>query len=81
MEESIRRYFLIAIGVLGAILSATLIVTSLKTGKVPGPGLAWWVTDQGYSHASNPSQYGFMLFLFVACFAGFVWLAWHAWRN
>ena len=81
MEDSARRYFKIVIGVIGAILSGTLIVMCLKSGVTPGPGMAWWVTDSNYAAVSHPSQYWFMLFLFVVGFVGFTWLAWHAYRS
>ena len=36
MQDTIRRYFKIIIGVIGALISGALIVSGLKSGSVPG---------------------------------------------
>jgi|GEM_PF-2424739 len=81
MKGPISRYFQMIVGVIGAISSGALIVMSVKSGRAPGPGMAWWITDSGYSSATDPSQYWFMLFLFAVGLAGFAWLAWRAYRD
>lgn len=81
MNDSIKRWFLVVIGVLGAISSGALIIASLKSGATPGPSLASWVTDTQYSLTAHPSQFGFMLFTYIAGFIGFCWLAWRSYRN
>lgn len=81
MNDSVKRWFLIVMGVLGAVLSGSLIVSSLTSGTTPGPSLAWWVTDTNYSSAAHPSQFGFMLFTYIVGLVGFGWLAWHSYRN
>jgi hypothetical protein len=81
MNDSVKRWFLIVMGVLGAILCGVLIVWALTSGTTPGPGLAWWITDTNYSRAAHPSQFGFMLFMYIGGLVGFGWVAWHYYRN
>jgi hypothetical protein len=81
MQDSIRRYFKICIGVLGALLSGAFIVSCLKGGSAPSPIRAAMFAGVTYQKASQSSQFWFVLFLAgVACF-GFAWFAWHAYRS
>lgn len=81
MNDSVKRWLLMVLGVLGAILCGALLVSSLASGTTPGPGFAWWATGTDFPSATHPSQFGFMLFMYAAGAVGFAWLAWHAYRN
>ena len=78
MQETIRRYFKIFIGVIGALLSGALVVSGLKSGSVPGFARADLVTGTMYRDAS---QFWFMIFLWSVACAAFIWLAWSAYRD
>jgi hypothetical protein len=81
MQDSVRRYFKIFIGIVGALVSGALIISGLKSGSVSGFGRASLVTGTMYAEASQTSQFWFIIaFWLVAC-AGFVWLAWSAYRD
>jgi hypothetical protein len=78
MQDSIRRYFQIAIGIIGVVISGAFIVSCFKTGAaplVPVPGYA------PYPEASQSSQFWFIVFFAGVACVGFAWLAWHAFRS
>jgi hypothetical protein len=81
MQDSARRYFKIFIGIVGALVSGALVISGLKSGSVPGLGRASLMTGTAYHEASQASQFWFIIvFWSVAC-AGFIWLAWSAYRD
>jgi hypothetical protein len=81
MGDSAKRWLLVVAGVLGAVLCGFLITSAFISRTTPGPGLAWWVTDTNYSSAVRPSQFAFMVFMYVVGLVGFVWLAWRSYRS
>jgi len=81
MQDTVRRYFKIFIGVIGALVSGALIVSGLKSGSVPGFSRADLVTGTMYNDASQASQFWFIIFFWVVACAGFIWLAWSAYRD
>lgn len=81
MQENIKRYFKICIGVIGAISSAALIVSGLKGGYLPGLTRASMVTGTTYHEASQSSQFWFLIFFWSAACVGFIWVAWSAYRD
>jgi hypothetical protein len=81
MQDTIRRYFTIFIGVVGALVSGYLVVSGLKSGSVPGFGRAQLVTGTMYNDASQASQFWFIIFFWSVVCAGFIWLAWSAYRD
>jgi hypothetical protein len=81
MQDSIMRYFKIFIGVVGAVLSGSLIVSGLKSGSVPGFSRASLVTGTVYHSASQASQFWFIIFFWLVACAGCIWLAWSAYRD
>ena len=81
MQDIVRRYFKIFIGVIGALLSGALVVSGLKSGAVPGFSRAELVTGTMYHDASQASQFWFIIFCWSVACAGFIWLAWSAYRD
>jgi hypothetical protein len=81
MQDSIRRYFKICIGVLGALLSGVFIVSCLQGGSAPGPVRAAMVAGVTYQKASQSAQFWFVLFLAGVACVGFAWFAWRAYRS
>jgi hypothetical protein len=81
MQDTVRRYFKIIIGVVGALVSGALIVSGLKSGSVPGLSRADLVTGTMYHDASQTSQFWFIIFFWSVACAGFIWLAWSAYRD
>jgi hypothetical protein len=81
MQDSIRRYFKIFLGVIGAIISGALIISGLKNGSVPGFSQTSLVTGTAYHEASQTSQFWFIIFFWLVACAGFIWLAWSAYRD
>jgi hypothetical protein len=81
MQDRASRYFKIFIGVIGALLSGALIVSGLKNGSVPGFGRAELVTGTMYHDTSQASQFWFIIFFWSVACAGFIWLAWSAYRD
>lgn len=78
MQDSIKRYFQIAIGIFGVIVSGAFIALCFKSGSAPlvaVPGYAQ------YPAASQPSQFWFIVFFAGVACVGFAWLAWHAFRS
>jgi len=73
MQDSIRRYFKICIGVLGTLLSGIFIVSCLKGGSAPSPVHVAMVAGVTYQKASQSSQFWFVLFLAGVACAGFAW--------
>jgi hypothetical protein len=80
MQDSVKRWFLMLIGVAGSVLSCWLVVRSVKSGVAVLSPVGSLVTG-GYQRASQSSQYWFLIFMYCVAFAGFAWLAWHAYRN
>lgn len=81
MHDSIKRCFLIFIGIVGMVLSGTLIVRCLNTGSAPSPILAGAMAGHAYQRATQGSQFWFVLLLFGAAFVAFGWIAWRAHRS
>ncbi len=81
MQDTIRRYFKIFIGVIGALLSGALIVSGLNRGAVPGFTRSDLVTGTMYRDATQASQFWFIIFLWAVACTGFIWLAWSAYRD
>jgi len=81
MRDTIGRYFKIFIGVIGALLSGALVTMGIKSGAVPGLGRAELVTGTMYHAASQASQFWFIILLWSVACAGFIWLAWFAYRD
>ena len=81
MQDSIKRYFLIFVGIVGMLSTGALVVGSLKDGSVPSPIFAAAVAGDAYLRASDASQFWFALFLYGAAFVGFAWIAWRAYRR
>lgn len=81
MQEPFKRYFQISIGIIGAISSGVFIMLCLKSTSAPSPIRAAAIAGVTYQQATQPSQYWFILFLSGVTFAGFAWLAWHAYRG
>jgi hypothetical protein len=81
MQDSVRRYFQICIGVLGALFSIGFIVSCLRGGTAPSLGRASAIAGVAYQRAAQPSQFWLILFLVGLACVGFVWLAWHAYRG
>jgi len=81
MQDTVRRYFKIFIGVIGALVSVALVVSGLKNGSVPGFGRTNLVAGTMYNHASQSSQFWFIIFFWLVACAGFIWLAWSAYRD
>jgi hypothetical protein len=81
MQDTVRRYFKIFIGVIGALLSGVLVVSGFKSGTVPGFSRADLVMGTMYHDASQASQFWFMIFFWLVACAGFIWLAWAAYRD
>ena len=81
MQDIVRRYFKIFIGVIGAVASGGLVVLGLKNGSVPGFGNAKLVMGTVYHAASQASQFWFITFCWSVACAGFIWLAWSAYRD
>jgi uncharacterized membrane protein len=81
MQDTVRRYFKIFIGVIGALVSGALVVSGLKSGSVPGFGRTDLVAGTMYNHASQASQFWFIIFFWLVACAGFIWLAWSAYRD
>ncbi|WP_157798593.1 hypothetical protein [Dyella ginsengisoli] len=81
MQDIVRRYFKIFIGVIGALSSGAVIVSGLKSGYVPGFSRAALVTGTTYHGASQASQFWFIIFFWSVACVGFVWLAWSAYRD
>jgi hypothetical protein len=81
MQDAVRRYFKIFIGVVGALLSGTLVILGLKSGAVPGFSRAELVSGTMYHDASHASQFWFIIFIWSVVCAGFIWLAWSAYRD
>ena len=81
MQDSIRRYFKICIGVLGALLSGAFIVSCLKGGFAPDPIRVAMIAGVTYQRTAQASQFWFVLFLVGVACAGFAWYAWRAYRS
>jgi hypothetical protein len=81
MQYAIRRYFKIFIGVIGALVSGALIVSALRSGSVPGFSRANLATGAVYHDASQASQFWFIILFWSVVCAGFIWLAWSAYRD
>lgn len=81
MQDIVRRYFKIFIGVVGALASGGLVISGLKSGAVPGFGRASLAMGTTYHEASQASQFWFVIVFWLVAFAGFVWLAWSAYRD
>jgi hypothetical protein len=62
-------------------LCAYLLVTSLLSGVAPALGRRSLVLGLRHSANSDPSQYWFMLVLFLAGALGFGYLAWREYRD
>lgn len=78
MQDSFKRYFQIAIGIVGFIVSVAFITSCIKSGSAPlvaVPGYA------PYPETSQPSQFWFIIFFAGVACLGFAWLAWHAFRS
>ncbi|MDE2281103.1 MAG: hypothetical protein KGK06_03085 [Xanthomonadaceae bacterium] len=81
MQDSIKRYFLIFVGIAGMLSSGVLIVASLRRGTVLSPIYAAAVAGVAYQRASQASPFWFVLLLYGAAFVGFAWIAWRAYRR
>lgn len=81
MDDSIRRYVLIFIGIVGMLSSGALIVVCLKDGTVPSPIYAAMIAGHAYQRTSQASQFWFVIVLNGLAFVGFAWMAWRAYRN
>lgn len=81
MQDTVRRYFKIFIGVVGALVSGGLVISGLRSGPVPGLGRASLATGTAYHEASQTSQFWFVIVFWLVACAGFVWLAWSAYRD
>ena len=78
MQDSIKRYFQIAIGILGVIISVAFIVSCFKSGSASLVAVSGYAP---YPEASQPSQFWFIIFFAGIACIGFAWLAWHAYRS
>jgi hypothetical protein len=81
MQDSIRRYFKICIGVLGSLLSGVFTVSCLIGGSALSPIRVAMVAGVTYQKASQSSQFWFVLFFAGVACVGFAWFAWHAYRS
>lgn len=81
MHGSIRRYFLIFIGIVGMLSSGGFVITCLKQGAAPSPIVAAAIVGDAYQRTSQPSQFWFVLVLAIATFVGFAWITWRAYRS
>ena len=81
MQDTVKRYLKIVIGVTGALLSGAVIALGLKSGRVSGFSRTELVTGTMYRSASQASQFWFILFFWSVACAGFIWLAWSAYRD
>lgn len=81
MQDSIKRYFKICIGLLGALFCIGFIVSCLGGGTAPGLGRASAIAGVAYQRAAQPSQFWLAFSLAGAACMGFAWLAWHAYRS
>ena len=81
MQYAIRRYFKIFIGVIGALVSGALIVSGLRGGSLPGFSRADLIAGVVYHDASQASQFWFIILFWSVVCAGFIWLAWSAYRD
>jgi hypothetical protein len=81
MQDIVRRYFKIFIGVVGALLSGALIVSGIKNGSTPGFSRTDLIAGTMYHGASQASQFWFIIFFWAVACAGFIWLAWSAYRD
>lgn len=78
MQGTIRRYFKIFIGVIGALASGTLVVLGLKSGSIPGSTRADLIAG---TVCRDASQFWFMVVVWSVACAAFIWLAWSAYRD
>jgi hypothetical protein len=81
MQEVFSRWFRIVIGVVGALSSGGLVVSGLRGGSMPDFGRASLALGRMYRVASEPSQFWFIVCFWIVACAGFVWLAWSAYRD
>lgn len=81
MQDTARRYFMIFIGVVGTLASGAVIIAGLKSGSVAGFLRTDLVTGAMYNETSQASQFWFIIFFAAVACAGFIWLAWSAYRD
>jgi hypothetical protein len=62
MQETVKRYFKIFIGVIGSLISGALNIASLKNGSAAGLDRASALVGNVYHVAAQPSQFWFIIF-------------------
>lgn len=81
MQDSIKRYFLIFIGIVGMLSSGGFVIACLKDGSAPSPIFGAALVGDAYQRTSQASQFWFALLLAVASFVGFAWITWRTYRS
>ena len=81
MNDEFKRYFKIAIGIAGALVSGALVLSGLRSGSVPGLSRASAVAGVAFQRATQGSQYWFIIFLWSLACIFFVWLAWSSYHE
>lgn len=81
MQDTLKRYFKIFLGVAGTLLSGAIVTSGLKTGSVLGLGQMALVMGTAYQRAAQTPQYWFIIFFWSAVCASCAWLAWASYRE